>query len=165
MLIISFRICVVRQGDEALFSSTGLSGHTLATSLWAVTSFYGSVRHNHHARVAPGPSSPGTFLRRGCNELDRCAETPQFEAMGQWLLGVAQDLLNPELCWPNESRKLARDKVAEVVERKASWENRTGQSCVRMGSSGRRSRMTPRQRFEFLTQQVLSASNALCCIA
>ena len=153
------------QGDEALFGSVGLSGRVFAASFRAATSFHSEMRHNltRHTRVAPELDQPGAFSEintqqrpsQGRGELHDNAETPQFDAMGQWLLGVAQDLLDPQLYWAAEKSWIAEGKEgADVIKRKKSWERLAASSGWRVGSSGRRTRMTPRQRFEFLTQQV-----------
>lgn len=133
-------------------------------SFWAANSFRVSSAAQHnlslHARVAPGPDLQGTLSQtdeprrpsRGHNEQEINFETPQIEAMGQWLLGVAQDLLDPELYSAAESPGTAVG--ADLKVRKKSWERLVGSSGWRAGTSGRRIRMTPRQRFEFLAQQV-----------
>ena len=157
MLIV---VCYFAQGDEALHCNVGLSGRAFTTSTGAATSFYGAVLHSLslHARIAPDPNSPGAFSRvnrprrpsNGCDEVDNSClnsiETPQFEAMGRWLLSVAQDLLDPELCWTAEPLGMAAG---------GKGVDGTGLSYWRTRSGGRRTRMSPRHRFEFLAEQVL----------
>ncbi len=148
-------MCFAAQGDEALHYNIGLSGRAFTTSIRAATSFHDAFLHSMslHTRVGPESTSPGALRVNKPRRPSHCAnilanttETPQFEAMGQWLLGVAQDLLDPEMCWTAEPSGLA------ATGKRADRANPSG---WRTGSGGRRTLMTPRQRFEFLAQQVL----------
>jgi hypothetical protein len=149
------RLCFAAQGDEALNCNIGLSGGAFTTSIRAATSFHDAMLHSVslHTRLGPEPTSPGAIRinrqRRPSHygkALANTPETPQFEAMGQWLLSVAQDLLDPELCWIAEPSGVAAGGRGADGANPSGW---------RAGSGGRRARMTPRQRFEFLAQQVL----------
>jgi hypothetical protein len=157
----------IGQGDEALRDSVSFRGNAFSNSIRGATSFHGAVRNSLslHADVALEPASPGFFSRRMNTQhrVESCFETPQFEAMGRWLLDVAQDLLDPELCWAAEPPGAARwaDRDGRRAERKvsepggsSSWERWADLNGGWTESSRRRSQMTPKQRFEFLVQQV-----------
>ena len=64
-------------------------------------------------------------------------------------------MLDPELGWTAEPPGMVGAGHC-VVERKVSWEKWVGPIGGRMGSGERRTRMTPKQRFEFPVHQVWS---------
>jgi hypothetical protein len=160
------------QGDEALYGNVGLSSRAFSPFVWAAasSSFRGAAQHTLplHANVAPELEPTGGFSgsrvskpnrpSRGRDGRENSADTPQFKAMGRWMLGVAQELLDPELGLPSDVP--AGEGVSDLLGNKKleSREKVAGFSSWRTGSSGRRARMTPRQRFEFLAQQVLLPS-------